>query len=107
MKVKHVIAACMAAASLVAVAGVAHADDDHRLDAARAAQSGQQISMERAIAIAQKHVKGGRVKKAERDVEMGRLVYEIEIVTRDRKEYDIKVDAITGKIVSSRMDWDD
>lgn len=104
---KHTIAALIAAASLATVAGVAHADDDHVLEAPRTSQSAPRISMERAIAIAQKKVPGGRVKKAERDVEMGRLVYEVEIVTRDRKEYDIKVDAHTGKIISSRMEWDD
>lgn len=105
---KQTIAALIAVASLAAVAGVAHADDDyHVLEAPRTSQSAPRISMERAIAIAQKKVPGGRVKKAERDVEMGRLVYEVEIVTRDRKEYDIKVDAHTGKILSTRMEWDD
>lgn len=108
MNTRQTLAALMAAASLSLVAGVAHADDDrHMMDAPRSAQTGARISMERAIAIAQKHVPNGRVKKAELDREQGRLVYEVDIVTRDRKEYDVKVDAHTGQVISSRVDWDD
>lgn len=106
MNTSKTIAALIAALGLSAAAGMAHADDDHRMRPA--AQAGARISMDRAIAIAQKQVPGGgRVKKAELDRERGRLVYEIEIVTRERKEYDIKVDAQTGKIVSRRVEWDD
>lgn len=110
MNSKRTIAAWIAAASLATVAHIAHANpvDHMAVDAPpRPVQKGRQISMERAISIAQRQVPGGRVKKVERDVEWGRLVYEVEIITRDRREYDIKVDAYTGKILSSRMEWDD
>ncbi|MDO4770154.1 MAG: PepSY domain-containing protein [Brachymonas sp.] len=103
------LAALIVAASLAGLAGIAHADNKHRMmeTAPRTAHTGARISMERAIAIAQKHVPNGRVKKAELDHEQGRLVYEVDLVTRDRKEYDVKVDARTGKVISSRVDWDD
>ena len=108
MNSPKILAALIVAASLAGVAGVAHADDNHRMmEAPRSTRKGARISMERAISIAQRQVPNGRVKKAELDREQGRLVYEVDIVTRDYKEYDIKIDAYSGKVISSRMDWDD
>lgn len=119
MKTPSTIAALIAAASLAATVGLAQAKPaspaasqmapvpaEQTLPAATPAVPAT-ISIEQAIAIAQKHHPGGRVKDVEMDVEWGRRVYEIEVVGADWREYDMKIDAVTGKVLSNRRDWFD
>ena len=61
------------------------------------------IGIEQAIAAAQKHHPGSKVKDIELKGKHGIMVYEIELVS-GWKEYDVKVDAATGKVISSRFD---
>ena len=61
------------------------------------------IGIEQAIAAAQKHHPGSKVKDIELKGKHGVMVYDIELVS-GWKEYDVKVDAATGKVISSRFD---
>ena len=61
------------------------------------------IGIEQAIAAAQKHHPGSKVKDIELKGKHGIMVYDIELVS-GWKEYDVKVDAATGKVISSRFD---
>ncbi|MDO4795137.1 MAG: PepSY domain-containing protein [Brachymonas sp.] len=107
MKTPSTIAALIAAASLAATVGLAQANPAASGAVPAAPAIAATISMEQAIAIAEKHHPGGRVKDVEMDVEWGRRVYEIEVVGADWREYDMKIDAVTGKVLSNRRDWFD
>jgi len=61
------------------------------------------ISYERAKEIALAKVGGGTVKEIDLDYEHGQLVYEIEVKYNGR-EYEIKIDAVTGEIVKYKID---
>lgn len=61
------------------------------------------IGIEQAIAAAQKHHPGSKVKDIELKGKHGIMVYDIGLVS-GWKEYDVKVDAATGKVISSRFD---
>ena len=61
------------------------------------------IGIEQAIAAAQKHHPGSKVKDIELKGKHGIMVSDIELVS-GWKEYDVKVDAATGKVISSRFD---
>ena len=75
--------------------------------AAPAAYPQATISLEQAIAIAEKNISGGKVKDVELDYEWGRMVYEMEVMAPGWREYDVVIDATTGKVLSSRLDWFD
>ena len=70
------------------------------------AASRKLIGREKAKQIALKRTNGGRVTDCELDYEHGTRVYEIEI-RKGRYEYDIDVNAYTGKIVDYDVDYDD
>ena len=61
------------------------------------------ISIEDAISIALSQIPG-EVTKVELDTENGRLVYEVDIITRQGIEYDMEIDAQTGRITRLRRD---
>ncbi len=61
------------------------------------------IGHERAKQIALKRTGGGHVVKAEFEMEDGVPVYEVEII-KEELEYDIKVHALTGKILEFDVD---
>lgn len=61
------------------------------------------ISIEDAISIAITQIPG-EVTKAELDTENGRLVYEVDIITRQGIEYDMDIDAETGRITRLKRD---
>lgn len=105
------IAALVAAMSLASISELAHAQfqlDHHAPDkvSRRAVPNnrtvGRRISAQKAAAIAERH-HHGRAVKVELDRERGRLVYEVDVVA-GRREYDVKVDAYTGRIISSKLD---
>jgi uncharacterized membrane protein YkoI len=49
---------------------------------------------------------GGRVTDFELDRDFGRDIYEIELVDKDGREWDIEVDAHTGEVLNRREDRD-
>lgn len=61
------------------------------------------ISVEDAISIGLSQIPG-EVTKVELDTENGRLVYEVDIMTRQGIEYDMEIDAQTGRITKLRRD---
>lgn len=64
---------------------------------------GKDIGLEKAKSIAQKKVPGATIVKAKRDTDDGIQVYEVELV-KDGYEYEVKIDAKTGKILEFDMD---
>ena len=61
------------------------------------------ISIEDAISIAMAQIPG-EVVKIELDTENGRLVYELDIITRQGIEYDMEIDAESGRITKLKRD---
>jgi uncharacterized membrane protein YkoI len=61
------------------------------------------VSAERARQIAQHRVPGATVTKTELDHEHGRAVWEIDL-TKQHREYDVHIDAATGKLISVHHD---
>ena len=61
------------------------------------------ISIEDAISIAMSQIPG-EVTKIELDTENGRLVYEVDIITRQGIEYDMEIDAESGRITKLKRD---
>ncbi|QUW22413.1 PepSY domain-containing protein [Sporosarcina sp. Marseille-Q4063] len=61
------------------------------------------ISIEDAMSIALSQIPG-EIKKVELDTENGRLVYEVDVVTRQGIEYEMEIDAQTGRITKLKRD---
>ncbi|MDO4226495.1 PepSY domain-containing protein [Neisseria sp.] len=64
------------------------------------------VSLERAIQAAQSTVQG-RVMEAERDSNRGQLVYKVDILGADNVPHKVIVDADSGKVLNSFVDYDD
>ncbi|WP_016699911.1 PepSY domain-containing protein [Actinoalloteichus spitiensis] len=73
---------------------------------AEARENGPKISYEEAERIALERVPGARVTEVELDEDDGRYEWEIEL-RKDRMEYDIDIDAVTGDIIGYEEDRDD
>lgn len=86
---------------LGSMGGAVYADDDDR-HRARAA-----ISKERAVSIAERQVKGGRAIDVDFERDDGRSYYEIDVRGSNKRTYEIKVDASSGKVISRKIDDDD
>ena len=86
---------------LGSMGGAAYADDDdrHRANA--------KISKERAVSIAEGQVKGGRAIYTDFERVDGRSYYEIDVRGSNKRTYEIKVDANSGKVISRKIDDDD
>ena len=107
MNAKRHFAALMAAAGLATAGGMAWAQPAPGSAAVQpvpAVQPQGRISLQQAIAAAEKHHPGGTATKAELDTEWGQAVYEVEVRMPNRQEYDVKIDASNGKVLSSRLD---
>lgn len=66
-----------------------------------------QITLEQAVGTALGQHPGGKVTKAELDSEKGAAFYEVEVATADHKVFDVKIDAGSGKVLSSQLDTND
>ena len=107
MNAKRHFATLMAAAGLATAGGMAWAQPAPGSAAVQpvpAVQPQGRISLQQAIAAAEKHHPGGTATKAELDTEWGQAVYEVEVRMPNRQEYDVKIDASNGKVLSSRLD---
>lgn len=104
MNRKIMIPACLFAAGVAAAGGLAFAkqsasaENDAVTDLANA-----KISLVQAVSAAEAQVTG-KATKAELENERGALVYDVEAVTSDNKVFDVKVNAINGKVLSSTLD---
>lgn len=90
--------------SLTLAAGVsapALADDDYRYYEQNRSQF---ISHERAAEIANEAVGGGRVTDVEFDRDYSGDHFEVEVIGKDGREYDVIIDAKSGKVLSKRID---
>jgi uncharacterized membrane protein YkoI len=67
-------------------------------------QKEAKISMDKARATALKKVPGGKIESAELEREHGKLIYSFDIKTSKPGVTEVNVDAITGKIVSSKQE---
>jgi uncharacterized membrane protein YkoI len=95
MNTKQHFVALMAAAGLATAGGMAWGQPAPGSTAAQptpAAQPQGRISLQQAIAAAEKHHPGGIATKAKLDTEWGQAVYEVEVRMPDRQEYDVNVD---------------
>ncbi len=63
----------------------------------------ERVSEQQARQIAQQLVRGGQVTEIKLEHEHGRLVWEVDL-TRQHHEYEVTVDAVTGKIISVHHD---
>ncbi|MDY0009000.1 MAG: PepSY domain-containing protein [Bdellovibrionales bacterium] len=62
------------------------------------------ITLVEAIGIAEKHV-GGTAIDADLDSHFGKVVYDISVI-RDKKEFDVRLDAVTGDVIRMEEDKD-
>jgi uncharacterized membrane protein YkoI len=93
----------LAVALALGIAPIASADDD---DAARAAQlvkSGDIMPLEQILQKAQA-VHAGKVIESDLDHEMGRYVYEVEVLDDQGVVWEIDLDAKTGEVIKSKRD---
>lgn len=65
------------------------------------------ITLRQALAAAEQHHTGGRAVKAELESEKGAVVYEVEVIANNNQVFDVKVDAVNGKVISSQADKPD
>ncbi|WP_432359886.1 PepSY domain-containing protein [Sporosarcina sp. UB5] len=63
----------------------------------------RRISITQAMEVALNRVPGDVI-KAELEFDDGVLLYEITIRTKEGVRYEVKVDAVTGQIISSKQD---
>ncbi len=65
------------------------------------------ITIERAERIALERVPGGVVEEIERDRQLGKDVFEIEVRAPDGREHELVLDASDGRVLSEEIDDDD
>lgn len=80
--------------------GVASAFDHDEMDAKTIAAA--KVDMASAITTAENSA-GGKASRAELEDRKGALTYEVEVVSH-KKVTDVKIDAMTGAIISSKED---
>ena len=104
---KRAMFASVAAVLLTAAGAATYAskdstpENDAISDLARA-----KVSLVSAVGVAEQQ-SGGKATRAELESEDGVTAFEVEIVTPDKKVLEIKVDALTGKVLSSKEDKPD
>ena len=107
MKRKLMIPAILLAAGVATAGGLTYAkqsgvmENDAVTDLAKA-----KISLGQAVNTAEAQV-GGKATRAELDGERGSVVFNVEVVTADSKVIDVRVDAVDGKVLSSKQDHSD
>jgi uncharacterized membrane protein YkoI len=107
MKRPILLTGLLASAGLITVAGLAWAGSQHDApndavtDLAKA-----KVSLVQAVqtAQAQAPAQPAQATQAELDSEHGSLAYRVEVVDAKQQALDVRVDAISGKVLSSRAD---
>lgn len=99
---KQIISATVIATATLTTAPAVFADNDERIYQQNKAQY---ISKKQAGQIAQKQIKNSKVKKVEfdHDSHYG-ATFDVELVNAQGMEYDVKVNAKTGKIIAQDHD---
>ena len=106
MKRKIWIPALVAAVSLATAAGVVVAKNTDSENDAVMVLAKAKVSLTQAVGAAEAQA-GGRATKAELESERGEVAYQVEVVTADSKVFDVRIDAASGKVVSSKLDTAD
>jgi len=63
-----------------------------------------EISFAQAERIALERVPDGRIDDIERELQAGRLVYEVEMHARQGGDYELIIDALDGHIIAAQID---
>ena len=84
-----------------ALVPIAHADDDQRIRQLQ--RSGEILSLEQIFDRARK-VKPGRIVDVDLDKDDGRYIYEIELLERSGKVWEMEFDARTGELLQLEQD---
>ena len=79
---------------------------DRKVETKRRPARQAAISLERAIQIAQGKV-NGRVMEAERDNNRDQVVYKVKVLATDNVLHKVVIDANSGNVLSSNVDYDD
>ena len=103
MQTTRIMIVLLAAAGMATAGSLAYAQNSQPTVQAPVQQAIAPAAAAEAVAAAQKHHPGSKVKDIELKGKHGIMVYDIELVS-GWKEYDVKVDAATGKVISSRFD---
>lgn len=82
--------------------GSAHAASDTAKDIQRLSEA--KISLVDAIGIAEKHI-GGKAIDADLDSDLGKVVYDVSVI-KDQAEHEVRIDAISGDVIVSKIDKD-
>ena len=104
MKSKLMISALVFSASLATISGFALAapsaaeQNDAVADLANA-----RITLVEAVNAAEANA-GGRATGVELESERGTTTYEVEVVAANRAVYEVKIDATSGKVLSTELD---
>lgn len=89
--------------SLGLMASAAYAADKSDLNAFNKTS----ISLTQAIAAAESHHAGSRALDAGIDDDGFKPAYEVTVVDKDNRFFDVQVDGVTGEVTGSREDLDD
>lgn len=91
-------------ASIVAIFGMSNvtAQEDHVL-ARKLQESGQILSFEK-IAEHARAVKAGEILETELELKKGRYIYEVEILDKAGKVWELKLNAKTGELIKMEVD---
>mgnify|MGYP000895835683 CR=1 FL=1 len=101
MKITKTLFAALSAGSLLALSAPAFADNDQwHYEKNRS----QYISFDKAAEIAAQAVKNGRVKDVEFDKDWKGDHFDVEVFDENGQEYEVIIDAKTGKVLSNRRD---
>lgn len=100
MKLKTLAISALIATTVITPI-VAFADSDY---AEYQAQQKAKISYDEAKAIALKEIGGGVVHDIDFDLKLGRGYYEVEVF-HNNTEYEVKIDANTGKVIKRKVDY--
>ncbi len=92
--------------ALLAAGGTAMAQSGKQENDAVHDLAKAKVTLTQAIAKAEAHAKG-RATQAEIETERGKTVIEVEVVSGKNAVYDVTVDAVTGKVLSSELDKED
>lgn len=93
--------AFFASTSIASATQASHTlDSNARVPAATATS----LSLQKIEQIALSEVPGGKVVSIERDFELGRSVFEVEVIDKDGWELDLTIDAENGKILRRKRD---
>ncbi|MDO5056124.1 MAG: PepSY domain-containing protein [Lautropia sp.] len=86
---------------------LALAQQQQRIDEDGANLDKAGISLTEAIRIAEEHHKGSKAFQADFEYNRGQMHFDVDVITPQREVYDVRIDGRDGKVLDSRIDYDD